>query len=42
MQTTCMTDSGQRQFNLLLRSDNPKHRGVEDARRLLRAVVAKA
>ncbi len=42
MQTTCMTDRGQRQFNLLLRSDNPKQRGVEDAKRLLQAIVAKA
>ncbi|HEX7438819.1 MAG TPA: hypothetical protein VF319_01880 [Caldimonas sp.] len=42
MQTICMTDRGPRQFNLLLRSDNPKQRGVEDARRLLQAVVAKA
>jgi hypothetical protein len=42
MQTICMTDRGPRQFNLLVRSDNPKQRGVEDARRLLQAVVATA
>jgi hypothetical protein len=41
-QTTCMTDRGQRQFNLLVRSDKPGHVRPEAVKQLLLDAVAKA
>jgi hypothetical protein len=41
-QTICMTDRGQRQFNLLVRSDNPGHVRVDAVKQLLKETVAKA
>jgi hypothetical protein len=40
-QTTCMTDHGQRQFNFLVRSDNPSHLRPEAVKQLLKETVAK-
>jgi hypothetical protein len=39
-ETMCMTDRGQRQLTLLVRSDDPRHVGVSEVRRLLDATVA--
>jgi hypothetical protein len=40
-QTTCMTDRGTRQFNLVVRSDNPSQTGVDAVKQLLKETVAK-
>jgi hypothetical protein len=40
-QTTCMTDRGTRQFNLVVRSDNPSHTGIDAVKQLLKETVAK-
>jgi hypothetical protein len=40
-QTVCMTDRGQRQFNFLVRSDNPSHLKTETVKQLLLETVAK-
>ncbi|HVN47103.1 MAG TPA: hypothetical protein VMT66_17910 [Steroidobacteraceae bacterium] len=40
-QTTCMTDHGDLQYNLVVRSDDAKNRDVPSVASLLKAVVAK-
>ena len=40
-QTMCMTDRGQRQFNLMVRSDNASHLRVDAVKQLLKETVAK-
>src|SRR5262249_10828520 len=41
-QTTCMTDHGKLQYNLVVRSDNATHTRVEGVKQLLKEMVAKA